>query len=56
MKQEESETEKTTRIGSMLVATVYLGILGAVTAIGIGSNWAAICERVKRFFGKGPAL
>lgn len=31
---EESETAKTTRIGSMLVASVFVGFIGSVTILG----------------------
>lgn len=50
---QESDTQKTTRIGSMMVTGVYLGALGLITAIGVGCSWKDICNEVKGWFGRG---
>ena len=50
---QESETQKTTRIGSMMVTGVYLGALGLITAIGLGTSWEDVCKAIKGSFVRG---
>ena len=54
--KEESETQKTTRVGSMMVTGVYLGALGLITAIGVGASWSDLVKSVKNFFNKGRGI
>lgn len=51
--REESDTDKTTRIGSMMVTGVYLGVLAVAGVTGLGAHWNGVCKAIKRWFGRG---